>query len=743
MAIPHIRIVERADAVSTTTINPRNRMAILGEFSSGPANTPLLIGSVSEFARIFRSDNKKGSIAFQAAYDQIVEPQGADYVLLRVMGHQIQAAASILFSGVATKANTLNLNFSYVGSVNNNNTLALLEEVTFNQVYNGSSSGRMHFYVSNIADYIATIKYEFKFLNDTTAIDWSSVTDSISVDLKHDQFLPIAVADGLTVTFGISGQTADLALQLGNEFSVRINKYNYTLPISVGETPYNIAVNLQNQLSGVEPLGVISITADNDGVVLKAIDDYPGISGNRLTFTATLTDTVSPGVSLTVASNNFAGGVAGPTKAYRDFCDINGDPLVRIQAKYEGVYGNNLKLSIKYLAPGVFNLDVVDVDGGSFNPPILPENFNVDLSTVESDGYVRSAEVSNLVDIVFLPRILSGENYDPNLLKLNPERLNRIDLAETDPDVDTHPDHFGPNYLSNLYLTSGNNGPAVTDQDFIDALSTLDAVAVNYVLAAGQYSNPVRQALIAHCENKIESDGLRIAVLAADPGLRPSAARLQVANYDSKHAVMVAGWATYGAQVNSPRYGTEGAAFYLGKMVSLPFYMSPAYKVGARAVRNIIECDTDPYISKPDLDKFEEAGLEVLTKSKVYNGYFFTTGSLLSNDNNWNRVMIRRAYNQVRMDLYDLLEQYTAAPYRRETVMQILTSINNYFLSRQTRGEIAGFSNAYVAGTDDIAGEYRRGRLNINVGFLPLSALDYIEIGIFRDDNGGVVLSGL
>ena len=143
MAIPNIRIVERADVVSTTTINPRNRMAILGEFSSGPANEPVLFGSVSEFARIFRSDNKKGSIAFQAAYDQIVEPQNTDYVLMRVLGNQIQAGATVLFSGISTKSNNLNLDFGYVGTVNNNNTLALLEQVSFNTVYHGSVSGRM------------------------------------------------------------------------------------------------------------------------------------------------------------------------------------------------------------------------------------------------------------------------------------------------------------------------------------------------------------------------------------------------------------------------------------------------------------------------------------------------------------------------------------------------------------------------------------------------------------------------
>ena len=119
------------------------------------------------------------------------------------------------------------------------------------------------------------------------------------------------------------------------------------------------------------------------------------------------------------------------------------------------------------------------------------------------------------------------------------------------------------------------------------------------------------------------------------------------------------------------------------------------------------------------------------------------TGKVLTVDNNWNRIYVRRAYNQVRSDLYDLLEQYTAAPYRRETVLQILTAINTYFLNRMTLGEIASFKNAEVANRTNFNEDYQRGFLAINVGFLPLSALNFIEVSIFRDDNGGVVIQGL
>lgn len=744
MAIPHIRIVERADQISTTTINPRNRMAIIGEFSSGPANTPLLLGSASEFANIYRSDTKKGSLAFQAAYDQIIDPTNADFVLLRVLGNQIQASGSVVFSGIAAKNNTLNFSFSYIGEVvNNNNALALTEVIDFNTVYNSSTSGRMYFYVDSIVANVATIKYQFNLLTNQDAIDWTSVTDNFTVDITTDQFTYIPVADGLEIIFGLSGQTTDLQLQVGNEFYTRINKYEFEVPVAAGETPYNISVNVQNYLSGIEPIGTVTLTSGKDGVVIKAEEDYEGVLGNRFTFDVTLTDTVSPGIGITIPSNNFSGGIAGPEKAYIDLYDIYGNPLVRVQAKYEGTYGNNIKIGITYLAAGEFNITIKDSNGSTFNPPIADESFNIKLINLASDGILNDAVASNLVDLIFLPRLLFGENYDTNLLSLNPERLDQIDLAETDTTAPTHPDYYGPTYLSDLNLKNGNNGPALTDQDFINAIDRLDSEAVNYVLAAGQYSDAIRSKLITHCENKTEGDSLRIAVLAADPRLKPSAARLMAAKYNSRYAVMVVGWATYAGQTNATRLGTEAAAFYLGKMVSIPFYMSPAYKVGAKAVRNILECDTDPYINKPMLDRYEENNLEVLAKSKAYRGYYFMTGALLSNEDIWNRVYIRRAYNKVRMDLYSLLEQYTAGPYRRETVNMIVTSINNYFLNLQARGEIAGFRNAYPAGTGDAIGEYRRGVLNLNVGFLPLSSLDFIEIGIFRDESGAIQLSGL
>lgn len=744
MPIPYIRITERPVLTSPVNINPRNRMAVVGEFSSGPANVPLLISSISDFTKIYRSDTKKGSLAFQAAYDQLTNPQDEDFVLVRVLGHEKQAAGSVVFSGTAAKRNTLNLSFTYVGEVNNSGSTALLEEIQFNDVYTGSVSGRYYFYVDDISLDVATVKYVFKNLTDNNPIDWVSVTDSISVNLTSDQFNAIAVEDGLTVRFGISGQTSDLSLVIGNEFYVRVNKYNFTVDINIGDTPYIVAVNLQNAIAGIDPIGATFLTTENDGLIFRAASDlYPGISGNSITYDISLTDNVSPGITVTQGGAAFIGGVDGPQRAYADLYDIYGNPLVRIQAKYEGTYGNNISFNVNYLSPGKFTLTVIDNDGRRFNPAVDNDFITVDLRDSEDDGLIRASLDSNLVDIIFLPKFLFGENYDINTVNYNPERLAPINPDETDVDNPQHPSFYGINRLREVFLSSGTNGPALEDQDYIDAISTLDNVAVNFVLAAGQYSNAVRQALITHCETKTEQDGLRIAILAASPNLRPSAARAEVAQFDSRYAVMVVGWTTYGGQPNAPRLGTEAAAYYLGKMVSIPFYMSPAYKVGTRAVRNVIEADTDTYTSKQFLDRFEEENLEILSKSKVYNGYYFMTGKVLTVDNNWNRIYVRRAYNQVRSDLYDLLEQYTAAPYRRETVLQIITAINTYFLNRMTLGEIASFKNAEVANRTNFNEDYQRGFLALNVGFLPLSALNFIEVSIFRDDNGGVVIQGL
>lgn len=744
MPIPYIRITERPVLTSPVNINPRNRMAIVGDFSSGPANVPLLISSISDFNKIYRSDTRKGSLSFQAAYDQLIDPQNEDFVLVRVLGHEKQAAGSVVFSGTAVKRNTLNLSFTFVGDVFNVGTSPLLEEVQFNDVYTGSISGRFFFYVDDISADIATVKYTFKNLSDNAPIDWVSVTDSISVNLTSDQFNEIAVEDGLTVRFGISGQTSDLGLVVGNEFSVRVNKYNFTVDINIGDSPYVIAVNLQNAIAGIDPIGATFLTTEADGLIFRAANDlYPGVSGNKITYDISLTDEVTPGVTITQGSASFVGGVNGPQKAYADLYDIYGNPLVRIQAKYEGVYGNNISFDVNYLSPGKFTINVVDNDGRRFNPSVDNDFLTIDLTNTEADGLVTGALDSNLVDVIFLPKFLYGDNYNVDAVNYNPERLDYINPTESDVDNPQHPSFFGINRLRGIFLSGGTNGPALEDQDYIDAISTLDNVAVNFVLAAGQYSNAVRQALITHCETKNEQDGLRIAILASSPNLRPSAARSEVAQFDSRFAVMVVGWTTYGGQPGAPRLGTEAAAYYLGKMVSLPFYMSPAYKVGTRAVRNVIECDTDNYNSKQFLDRYEEENLEILSKSKVYNGYYFLTGKVLTVDNNWNRIYIRRAYNQVRADLYDLLEQYTAAPYRREVVLQILSAINTYFINRLTLQEIASFKNAEVANRTNFNEDYQRGFLAINVGFLPLSALNFIEVSIFRDDNGGVVIQGL
>lgn len=745
--------------------NVLNRIAIIDRFNRGPANLLTYIGNFSDFAYRYGSDTSPGSLQYQAVYDQFTNPDDANIALVRVTGRGRPASASLTFSGVAGVNNTLNIHTNFVGEVIARedaaadivwpmltNTAAApvvnsKETVTAEGPYTGSTSGRYFLRVDDVNTGVATIKWQFVPLGQNP-LNWAAVTTDIDVniaagvDSSSNILIPLT-SNNIRVRFGTVAGTA-LNIVEGNSWSIRVNKYVVSVPISNGDLPNQIVTSLISASAGMEPFGEITRNVQDNGVVIQLEPALTGSISNRFSFYVTADDntvnrgfTTSPALVTTIPDpathfTSFQGGLDGPRSAFRDFYTFNGTPLLRLQAVSEGNWGNQVTVSIYPVSNSEFRLTVRDLNGGAFNPPLADEVYTVKLEDTNESGELNALLDSKFIRGFFLPKSIDPINYDATLVRQSPLRLAPPDESETDVENPTHVDFYGPNVLIDVTLENGYDGPPVTNDDYVSIIRTLENQPV-HILLVGTTNVGVQQALITEAERASDSDGLRIAVLAAPPRTTPTLSASVTRGFNSSRAVMVAGWFTYAGQPNSSRYGVPGAAVYAGKLAAIDFFVSPAARSIVGPLLNIIESDTDNYASRSNQDIYSAARLEVLSLDTVDRTYRFASGVTLSTDPAWERIYLRRAHDVVRQGAYAILRNYVAMPNSRLVRNQIAAALNAFMGELKRNGSIVSFRPAIIDSSNNSTASYFSRELYVSLQFQPLYSADYIYVTISRD----------
>lgn len=279
MLVPKVTFNESNVGISSIRTGVRNRIAVIGQFSRGPANEFNYINGYSDFAARYGSDAASGSLVFQAAYDQ-----GArDFAIVRVLGNGKPAYGNINFVGVASKANKLILNLKFVGQVIARPKTVLYTPIFTSGRYTGTINGRYYFYVSDVTSNNATIKYKFFNLEEapsaTAVIDWSTVSTSISVKLDLDQGVAKAVANGVSLKFGVISQSASIDLKVGQEWTVRVNSHQYITNIFKDALPYQVSAAFADTIQGANPLGSAVINGEGNSVKFYLDETAPELLG--------------------------------------------------------------------------------------------------------------------------------------------------------------------------------------------------------------------------------------------------------------------------------------------------------------------------------------------------------------------------------------------------------------------------------------------------------------------------------
>lgn len=821
MRLPAVTFTEESIGISPVRAGVRNRIGIIGEFSRGPANVFSYLGGPTDFANRYGSDLKPASVAVQVAYENLAEHVS----VIRVLGNSRPAKAQASIGGYATKANTLKLLLRFIGNVVEADGTNLKVGILSSGEYTGSVSGRYHFKLTSITGNNATIKYTFLPLGASTNIDWNDVNTNFVLKLDVDKGATLAVANGVSLTFGTVGQTDNLAMTIGQEWTVRVNAYEYNIPVSEFATAAQVAGSIINTINYRDPIGSVVPTDDANGVVFSLDPNIiTGSVGNKYSYywelaeadkvvtasaayaaggadnddqltlsaddialvqvgaavttttadiipsnvTVTAVDTINNTVTLSsdaiassggsttfkftntlglditnlgvAASAYMTGGVDGPATAYRDFYGIDGTALLRLQAVSEGSWGNEIKVTLYPLDSSRIQLRIIDPNGKNFNPPLASETFIINLTETNNQGEFTALRASKYVRGLFIPKFLDPVNYNINLELLSPQRLAPADASESDPESPSHSLYYGPSKLVDVTLESGSDGPTVTDDDYVQAIKQLAGQPAHIILCPGKYSDTIRQALVAQAEASSELGGLQIAILSAKPQLTPEAAASETSGYNSKRAVMVAGWSTYVGQPNFPRFGLSPDSIYAGRLARIPYFSGPNARRSSGSISNITEVDTSYYGSLPQLQVYTDARLEVLGLDPSLQGFYFMNGLTTSSDTAWQKVSTRRTYDVLRMDLYENLQQYKSEPHTALLRQQVAASINGYLSQKSSAGHIRNYAKAIVNETNNTEDSYLLGKLNVIVRFLPLEAADYIEVSLIRDLDGQVTL---
>lgn len=550
------------------------------------------------------------------------------------------------------------------------------------------------------------------------------------------------------VVFNLDSTNESIIGNIGNRFHYSFNISNIDiLKGNVAATIYNAnklilisnitshttESNANNNIGGTNVLAeVTAAKLSNSAYAFNPTLYY------RITFASGITTTPALGV------NTFmSGGEDGPRQAYRDFYSINGTPLLRLQANYVGDYGNNIKVTLYPDSNNQFRLVISDLNANNYNPRLQTESYTLNFNDLDAEGRLNQLNESIYVNGLFLPKFADPVGYNVNLINQSPVRLAPVNSAINDVDNIAHANYYGPNKLVDISLENGYDGPAVTDNDYIKAINSLESQPVHLLIVPGVTNPAVQQHLISHCDKASDKDGLRRAILSCKPRLSPNSAKSEISGINSQRAVKVVGWSSYGGQPNAARFSIPPDAIYAGKRAATPYFISVHARSAAGSARNLYEVDTVNNSNSQALQLYTDARLEVLQVDPASQSFYFTSGRTTSTDPSWAKEYYRGTYDVIRQDLYDLLSFYIGAPHTLRLRSQIKVSVESYLRGLQSAGEIANYKDVYVDSINNPPGLYATGTLNVEFSFQPIEAVDYIVVSINRNTEDGLNTTGI
>jgi hypothetical protein len=530
-------------------------------------------------------------------------------------------------------------------------------------------------------------------------------------EIKHTLFIDDASKNTEKITF----TAGEIALNKDDKLYLKDSSGN-ALSIVV----FNNGTTSQ-VIYAIKENGILTLKAQDASLEIPAnglaLGTYLPESLNPTTTTTTSTTTSTTTTTTTAAP---AAGGSGSTPAATPVVTpaagkglftpnpaVNGD-ILRIVAASEGGWSSNCLVSVVKPAGVSDNLILLKLDyvDQKYSENNISETYEIYLD-----------KIGVLDESVPYPMVVASRN---SVL------ANIFYVGETESNKYLQTEEF-----TSRSFQGGFDGPEPSSDDWVDAINVLSQSPVNIIIASGNTSSQVRNALISQAEQSDEITGLRIAVLSAERNLDILAARQLTANLDSKHAVMVGGHVTYTGRSDMMPLSVPPDGFYAGHLAVTPVQASPAARTSSPAFKNIGAVDI-PNQGSLAYNEYTRSRVEMIIPDQVSGSFHCLNGLSLSKDVAWKWICVRRVYNYVRSGCFGILQFAKSEPNSVALRERINSSINNFMYVLQTSGQIDQLNKIKVDDENNPASQIALGILKVDIFFTPVYPADFIRVGLHR-----------
>lgn len=288
-----------------------------------------------------------------------------------------------------------------------------------------------------------------------------------------------------------------------------------------------------------------------------------------------------------------------------------------------------------------------------------------------------------------------------------------------------------PANISSTPLTGGNDGASTTDTDYVgtidingnrSGLKVLETVNCAIVIAAGQYSNTIRNGLLTHCANTDIEYGYRMCVLNTAAGMSPTEAVQETNTMDSMRGILAYPWVELTDHAGQ-HIAPDGV--YAGRLSVLAAAQSPSNKQ-LQGINSM-----ERHLAAAELKALTQARISPITLVDG-RGFRIRNGVTLASDPAWNQISIRRQFDKLEMEIYNATQWAISEPNTPKLREAIAAQIDNYLTLRKSESEIYDFKPTICDDTNNTAESIQARKLNVHIRVRPIYAADFIDHRIQR-----------
>jgi hypothetical protein len=587
--------------------------------------------------------------------------------------------------------------------------------------------------------------------------------------------LYITIKTGIILNFSTISTQNNFEMLEGDTFTVSI----VLSQISVGETvtgdpnsvrAFRPGTSILNILQGLSAgilrdtessalIGEVTVNDTQLPLGITFTSSFKGSEANRIKYK--LERFVSAGNPTDVAfgtstisnyGNVFSmrGGQNRMSPASRILYDINGNPLVLIEAISPGIEGNKIRISVSSNRPGQFQLTVDDEEGRKFNVPIRSESFLLSNYTIDPQtGLYPETIDSNIIRAYFIPRFNNPSTVIPDrIFDTTPQRVAPISDSVIDVNDPLSSSYSGSNFLRNLYLEGGQtpasyNSINPSAQDIQDALLRLeqeDCITIStpgIAIGDSRYDSVIA-SVVLQAQNSTAINGIRTAIISAPKGVTAARARNLSTGLNSDRVVIVSGWSSLIGTAGLGLNNTPPDGLYAGLYATLSPHISPASSSSSNSINGVFSVDTN---SNPTiLEEFTRANIEVLFYDASLRVFKFLNGLNTSRDQTQKIVSVSRMNNKIIEDLNLNLAWVKSRPNDRSLQRNVRDAVDAYFRTLLREQQILTFTPTICDASNNTLEDRAQRRLNISIVYTPIYPADYINVSLRQVVNEQISL---